>query len=135
MNQSPENMEKVQSIASEPLSNDKSLNGYQNKIKDVAESFKFGWSNYVQYAHLVEEVAELGEAITVHEGDRKAGSGEAALADHSDVKEEIGDIFFTLGQISNQLGVKLEDAMDSTFVRYQKKLEKLNKLQGPEISK
>ena len=72
----------------------KSLSELQKEVKEWAEKFNFRWSNYVQYIHLVEEVAELGEALTVQRGDRKAGPGESALADHSDPKEELGDVLF-----------------------------------------
>ena len=103
----------------------KSLTEYQTVVQNVAEQFNFNWSNYVQYIHLVEEVAELGEALTVHQGDRAAGSGEKAQADHADPKEELGDILFTVIQLANQLGVNLEEVMDETFQRYDKKLKKL----------
>lgn len=110
-----------------PTMNSKTLEEYQSVIKDYVTSFNFNWSNYVQYIHLVEEVAELGEALTVHEGDRQAGSGEKAQADHSNVKEEIGDILFTTIQIANQLNLDASKILESTFERYNKKLANLQK--------
>ena len=103
----------------------KSLTELQKEVKECAEKFNFGWSDYVQYIHLVEEVAELGEALTVQAGDRKAGSGESALADHTDPKEELGDVLFTVMQLANQLNVNLDEVMQKTFIRYEKKLENL----------
>ena len=103
----------------------KTLKNLQKDVKDCAESFNFDWSNYVQYIHLVEDVAELGEALTVDQGDRKAGSGEQALADHTDPKEELGDILFTTLQLANQLNVNMEEVMRETFERYDGKLKKL----------
>ncbi|MEI7578527.1 MAG: MazG nucleotide pyrophosphohydrolase domain-containing protein [bacterium] len=102
----------------------------QKDVHEVAMKFKFNWSNYVQYVHLVEEVAELGEALTVHLGDRKSGSGESALADHADLQEEFGDVLFTVCELANQLDIDLVAAMNYTFKRYQGKLEKLAALQN-----
>lgn len=108
----------------------KSLSELQKEVKACVEGFNFAWSDYVQYIHLVEEVAELGEALTVQQGDRKAGSGEDALADHNDVKEEIGDVLFNVVQIANQLNLNLDEVMERTFTRYEKKLANLKKHQG-----
>ena len=106
----------------------KTLDEYQKQTKKLAEKFGFKWSNYVQYIHLVEEVAELGEALTVHQGDRKAGSGETALADHTSIEEEIGDILFNILEISNQLNVDASAILEKTFERYQEKLNRLKKV-------
>lgn len=95
---------------------------YQREVNTCAKKFKFRWSNYVQFMHLVEEVGELGEAITVREGDRKAGVGTQALADHADVREEIGDVLFTVLQLGNQMKINTAQALDDTLRRYRKKL-------------
>jgi len=103
----------------------KSLSELQKKVKECTEKFNFNWSHYVQYIHLVEEVAELGEALTVQQGDRKAGSGESALADHNDLKEELGDVLFNVVQVANQLNLNLDEVIEETFTHYEKKLENL----------
>ncbi len=105
---------------------DKNLDTLKEEVHELFEMFEFKWSNYVQYVHLVEEVAELGEAITVKEGDRKGGSGEKALADHTDLEEEIGDVLFTLLEISHRYGIDLSQVTDKTFKRYISKLERKN---------
>lgn len=74
----------------------KTLEEYQKEVAKMVKRFKFDWSSYVQYIHLVEEVGELGEALTVKEGDRQQGSGEKAQADHGYVEEEFGDTFYLL---------------------------------------
>jgi len=101
----------------------KTIKQYQREVSKTARKFKFRWSNYVQFMHLVEEVGELGEAITVHEGDRKSGSGGSALADHADVKEELGDVLFAVLQIGNQMNINAEGALKATLQRYEKKLK------------
>ena len=103
----------------------KKLDEFQKEVERIIEEFNFNWSEYVQFAHLVEEVGELGEAITVELGDRKAGSGSSALADHSDIEEEVGDILFSIISIASVFKINASEAMGKAFKRYSKKLEKL----------
>lgn len=103
----------------------KTLKDYQKQTQEIIDKFDFNWSTYVQYIHLVEEVAELGEAITVNNGDRKSGSGEKALADHSDIAEEIGDSLFSVIAVANKLNIDSAEALEAAFKRYQNKLDKL----------
>jgi NTP pyrophosphatase (non-canonical NTP hydrolase) len=102
----------------------KNLEHYQKAVADVVKQFNFNWSAYVQYIHLVEEVGELGEALTVKEGDRQAGMGEKAQADHGNVEEELGDVLFTLMELANKNNVSLAKVMEDTFKRYQEKLDR-----------
>ena len=101
------------------------MNELQKEVKKKVEQFGFNWSTYVQYIHLIEEVGELGEALTVHAGDRKAGEGTSALADHNDPREEIGDVIFTTIAIANELGISLAEVMKETLERYDNKLSRL----------
>jgi NTP pyrophosphatase (non-canonical NTP hydrolase) len=103
------------------------LKELQKDIDTILDRFPFNWPDYVHYVHLVEEVGELGEALTVYKGDRKNGSGESALADHADLKEEIGDVLVALLRIANKVGVDAEEAIDYTFKRYERKLANLKK--------
>lgn len=98
----------------------------QSKIKRWTDDVGFKWSSYAQYCHLVEEVGELGEAITVKEGERKAGNGKKGLADHSDLKEELGDVLFSVTVIANRFNIDLEQAYVETVLRYNKKMKKNN---------
>ena len=93
----------------------------QRVVKDFIEKEGFEWSRLIQFTHLVEEVGEVGEALAVMEGERKAGSGESGLADHSDIEEEIGDVMFSLSALANKCNVDMELAFDKTIKRYKKK--------------
>lgn len=104
----------------------KTLGQYQKEVAELVKKFNFNWSTYVQYIHLTEEVGELGEALTVKEGDRRSGSGEKAQADHGNIEEEFGDVLFTLMELSNKYNVSLSKVMEDTFIRYQNKLQKIN---------
>lgn len=104
----------------------KTLEEYQKEVANIVKRFEFDWSSYIQYIHLVEEVGELGEALTVKEGDRQNGSGEKGQADHGNIEEEFGDVLFTLMELANKYNISLSDVMKDTLNRYQRKLEKLN---------
>lgn len=113
--------------------NNKTLNQYQQEIKKITEEFGLDWPVYVRYIHLVEEIGELGEALTVQQGDRKAGSGTSALADHSDVSEEIGDVIFSVLDLSSRLNINLDTIIEKTLKRHKQKLSAFKKkgnLQG-----
>ena len=101
----------------------KTLSEYQKEVEKIEKEFNFKWPLYVRFIHLVEEVGELGEAITVKNGDRKSGSGEKGLADHADLEEEFGDTLFSLFDLANKLQIDLPLALEKTFKRYHKKLE------------
>lgn len=100
------------------------MKDFQREVDELFDKFPFSWSNYVHYIRLVEEVGELGEALTVFEGDRQAGSGEAAMAFHNDLTEEIGDVLFALVRVANKSNIDLDVAIDSARKRYNKKLKK-----------
>ena len=104
----------------------KALEEYQKEVAKIVKRFKFNWSSYLQYIHLVEEVGELGEALTVKEGVRQEGRGEKAQADHGNIEEEFGDILFTLMELANKYDVSLAKVMEDTFKRYQNKLQKID---------
>ena len=100
------------------------LKNLQKIVKNWVKTKGFKWSAYAEFCHLVEEVGELGEALTVKQGERQAGSGYEGLADHSDLEEEIGDILFSLIGIANRFNIDLENCFNSTIKRYDKKVDK-----------
>ncbi len=104
--------------------NSKTVEQIQKEIREWIRDKGFKWPLYVQYIHLVEEIGELGESLTVSQGDRKQGSGEKALADHDDVEEEIGDSLFALISIANELNLDIKKILDETFIRYDMKMKR-----------
>ncbi len=101
-----------------------SLKDTQKAVKDWTDKYGFKWSTYAAYCHLVEELGELGEAITVEQGERKAGSGEEGLADHSNMLEEIGDVLFCTIDMANRFGIDIEECFSYTIKRYDEKMKK-----------
>jgi len=67
----------------------------------------------------------FGGVSTVHTGDRKAGSGKQALADHIDLEEEMGDVLFTVLELCNKLSLDASVLLEKTGKRYEEKLRKL----------
>lgn len=107
--------------------NSKTVEQIQKEIHEWVRDKGLKWSLYVQYIHLVEEIGELGESLTVFQGDRKQGSGEKALADHGNVEEEIGDSLFAIISIANELNLDIEKILNETFIRYDLKMKKKGK--------
>lgn len=103
----------------------KNLEQYQKEVAELVKRFNFNWSTYVQYIHLIEEIGELGESITVKEGVRQAGSGEKAQVDHGNIEEELGDVLFTLIELANKYNMSLSKVMEDTFKRYKNKLQNI----------
>lgn len=101
-----------------------SLKDAQKAVKDWTAEFGLKWSTYAAYCHLVEEVGELGEAITVEQGERKTGSGEEGFADHSDMLEEVGDVLFCTIDMANRFGIDIEKCFSETLKRYDEKTKK-----------
>jgi len=101
-----------------------SLKDAQKIVDEWIEEKGLKLSEYAKFCRLVEEVGELGEAMTVKMGERKAGCGSKRLADHSDLGEELGDILFSLIEIANVFNINLESCFDLTIQRYDKKVKK-----------
>lgn len=100
------------------------LKEIQSIVKKWTDEKGFRWSDYAHYCHLVEEIGELGEALTVEKGERQKGSGEKGLADHANLPEEIGDVFFTLVSFANRFDIDLDICLESTLKRYDSKIRK-----------
>jgi len=102
----------------------KTLNEIQKIAKNWVNEKGFKWSAYASYCHLVEEVGELGEALTVKEGERNAGTGEKGDADHSDMEEELADVMFSVFDLANRFNIDMEKSFDKAIIRYDKKVER-----------
>ncbi len=72
------------------------------------------WSPLANLARLTEEVGELSREINHHHGEKKKKSTEA----EGSIAEELGDILFVVTTLANQLDVDLNEAMQSTFEKY-----------------
>lgn len=75
------------------------------------------WSPLSQFARLAEEVGELGRELNFRYGDkpRTAKDEPASLTD------ELGDVFFIVVLLANQLGIDLAEALAATLQKYEQR--------------
>lgn len=75
------------------------------------------WSPLSQFARLAEEVGELGRELNFRYGDkpRTAKDESASLAD------ELGDVFFIVIVLANQLDVDLGRVLAATLQKYEQR--------------
>jgi len=65
--------------------------------------------------------AEFGEVSA--EILRNTGYGEQKLESSDQLEEELGDLYFALIALANQVGVDLDNALDSVIAKYERRLE------------
>lgn len=77
------------------------------------------WSPLSQYARLAEEVGELGRELNFAFGDKPRATKDQA----GSVMDELGDIFFVLILLANDLGIDLQAALAETLEKYRRRAE------------
>jgi NTP pyrophosphatase (non-canonical NTP hydrolase) len=72
------------------------------------------WSPLSQFARLAEEVGELGRELNFRFGDKPRAAKDAP----GSVTDELGDIFFIVLLLANDLKVDLAAALAATLQKY-----------------
>src|SRR6476659_5223682 len=100
------------------------LNGVSSKAPALMEAHQlstkaarvgFDWKGIEDiFAKLEEEIGELRDAITIH-------SGSNSEADHTRVREEIGDLLFAATNIARHLHVEPEAALKLTNRKFRRR--------------
>lgn len=72
------------------------------------------WSPLSQYARLAEEVGELGRELNFHFGDKPRAVKDQA----GSLMDELGDVFFIVILLANDLGIDLRAALSATLDKY-----------------
>lgn len=75
------------------------------------------WSPLSQYARLAEEVGELGRELNFRYGDKPRAAKDAA----GSIADELGDVFFIVVLLANQLGIDLRSTLAATLAKYQQR--------------
>ncbi len=75
------------------------------------------WSPLSQYARLVEEVGELGRELNHRFGDKPRAGKDRRSA----IADELGDVFFIVVALANDLKVDLDDALRRTLKKYERR--------------
>jgi NTP pyrophosphatase (non-canonical NTP hydrolase) len=77
------------------------------------------WSPLSQFARLAEEVGELGRELNFRYGDKPRG----AKDEGGSLTDELGDVFFIVVLLANDLGIDLAAAMAATLGKYERRSE------------
>lgn len=117
---------KKEKVFSEKLLHDTALNS-SFKIGKKSGKVNFDWDDYAQVSYKVEEEwQELKEEITPNRP-----------IDKNKVEEELGDLLFSMSQLSRHLDINPEKALrkaNKKFIRRFQKMEKLILEKGMDIS-
>lgn len=95
-----------------------------SKLQRRVEEFERmrGWDIFrdsLIYAHLVEEVTEIGRFILEREGYKRAGLGHSSY--QGDIGSEFAHVLTLLTQLANRFGVDLEKAVESEIARMEER--------------
>src|SRR5437868_11189748 len=72
------------------------------------------WSPLSQYARLAEEAGELGRELNFRYGDKPR----AAKDEGGSITDELGDVFFIIVLLANDLSIDLRASLQSTLQKY-----------------
>ncbi len=113
------NWERIKAAEGEPKPIDAEMPGSlpsllaAQKVQRRASGRGFDWAHLAGAVEKVrEELAELEEAATEHEGADREGAGKDAL------EEEVGDVLFAVTALARRLGVDAETALRSTTRKF-----------------
>jgi NTP pyrophosphatase (non-canonical NTP hydrolase) len=77
------------------------------------------WSPLSQYARLAEEVGELGRELNFQFGDKPRAKKDEA----GSLIDELGDVFFIVILLANDLGLDLRTALTATLEKHRRRAE------------
>jgi NTP pyrophosphatase (non-canonical NTP hydrolase) len=78
------------------------------------------WSPLSQFARLAEEVGELGRELNFRYGDKPRTAKDEA----GSLTDELGDVFFIVLLLANDLGIDLTAALAATLGKYEHRKER-----------
>ncbi|TGK54385.1 pyrophosphatase [Leptospira kanakyensis] len=94
------------------------LNQLQSEVDDWIKTIGVRYfSELTNLAILMEEVGELSRLMARKYGDQSFKTNESA----DKIPSEIGDILFVLTCLANQMGISLQDAIQSTIKKNTKR--------------
>jgi NTP pyrophosphatase (non-canonical NTP hydrolase) len=76
------------------------------------------WSPLSQFARLAEEVGELGRELNFRYGDKPR----AQKDQDGSITDELGDVFFIVVLLANDLGIDLAAALAGTLQKYEQRV-------------
>jgi len=97
----------------------KDLDSVQSNIKEFCEKYDLSAPLEHRALDLVSEVGEVAKEIL-----KMSDYGKKPLRINDEIKSEIGDVFFVLTIIANQLDISLDEALAAVLQKYEKRLLK-----------
>jgi len=89
----------------------------QEKVKEFCEIHKLHCPLEFRFLDLVSELGEVAKEII-----KSTNYGKAEFKFREEIKSELGDLFFSLVVIANQLNINLEDALNMVLEKYEKRI-------------
>lgn len=94
---------------------DKSMRTIQQEVDDHIGQFKTGYfSPLAMMARITEETGELAREVNHFYGEKPKKTSEAEVT----VKEELGDVLFTIICMANSLGIDLQEAHEEVLLKF-----------------
>ncbi|MFW6286236.1 MAG: MazG nucleotide pyrophosphohydrolase domain-containing protein [Nanoarchaeota archaeon] len=95
------------------------MNDLQEKIKKFTKENNMDSKTEFRILDLVSEVGELSKEIL-----KMTDYGNKKLELNENVKSELGDVFFSLIAIANNLEIDLEEVLELVLKKYKKRINK-----------
>jgi NTP pyrophosphatase (non-canonical NTP hydrolase) len=86
----------------------------QEKVNELTEKYNLGGSAEIKYIDLTSEVGELGKEIL---NGSDYGTKDFTATDN--LESELGDTFFSLICVANELGIDLNTALNKVLEKYE----------------
>ena len=94
-------------------------NSFQRKVKEFCELYNIKCP--LEY-RILDVVSELGEFVK--EIIKSTNYGKDEFIFREEIKEELGDLLFSLIVVANELNINLEEALNLVIDKYKRRIEK-----------
>ena len=89
----------------------------EEKVKEFCEVHKLECPLEFRFLDLVSELGELAKEII-----KSTNYGKEVFKFREEIKSELGDLFFSLVVIANQLNINLEEALNLVLEKYERRI-------------
>lgn len=86
----------------------------QEKVKILIKKYNLESSSEIRFIDLISEVGELGKEIL-----KGNNYGKKEHRNTENLESEVGDVFFSLICVANELNIDLEQALDEVLKKYE----------------
>lgn len=86
----------------------------QEKVNGLVEKYNLGGSAEIKFIDLTSEVGELGKELL-----NGSDYGTKEFEPTDNLESEVGDVLFSLICVANELGISLDEALESVLNKYE----------------